>query len=57
MNKKKNLLQLQPLCYNAPDIEAIIPVTSSFFCTSPEDGGIESVGYEDWVVSNSTEEI
>ena len=36
--------------YTSPEAELLILIPPQLICISPEDGGIEDVSYEDWVV-------
>ena len=36
--------------YTIPEAELLRSLPTELICTSPEDGGLEDVGYEDWVI-------
>ena len=36
--------------YTTPEAELLRSFPLELICTSPEDGGLEDVGYEDWVI-------
>ena len=36
--------------YTTPEAELLRSIPLELICTSPEDGGLEDVGYEDWVI-------
>ena len=36
--------------YQSPHIEELDISLSAIICTSPEEGGSEDVGYEDWIL-------
>lgn len=37
------------ISYSSPDIEMISIYHETLICTSPDAGGLEDIGYEDWI--------
>ena len=39
---------MMKITYSAPECEYIASLWADLLCTSPDNGGVEGIGYEDW---------